>query len=124
MSMSIDEWKEKLRADVKRYIPMKRLDDRWLPGIIIGWAVNFDESVLRWRVWNGLIDRMDHPTKDPIYGYHPHPCGDGSWEDACGAVLIKYPEYKPQVAEVFIAWANEQYDLHYPFDVESIQPNL
>ena len=112
-SFTLDEHNEMIRSDVTRYIPLKRIDDRWLPGIVIGWAVNFDESFLKWRVWNGLIDRMDHPKKDPIYGYYPHLLDDGCCEEASCAVLIKYPESEPQDEKSFIAWANNQCEMHY-----------
>lgn len=107
MILTRDQWLEKLRQDIKNYLPSKRKDDRQFPGIVIGWAVGFDESHIRWRVWNGLIERENHPDKDCLFGYEPF-MDEPGWEEPSGAILIKYPDSMPQEEGAFVAWAHEQ----------------
>ena len=105
--MTVDQWIHKQRQDIDSYLPMQRKDDRRFPGIVIGWAVAFDETFVRWRVWNGLIDRDEHPTKDCVFGYKPF-LDESGWEEVSGACLILYPIDMAQDEVAFVAWANKQ----------------
>ena len=86
-------------------MPVRRKDTRRLPGIVTGWATDFSEEYFSWRVWDGTVQREDHPTKDRIYGYWVDSQEIGHIENSCG-VCIVYPEGKPE--SEFVEWANAE----------------
>lgn len=103
--MSSDEWLHEYYSNPESLMPIKRKDDRRLPGIVTGWATDFSEEYFSWRVWDGTVQREDHHTKDRIWGYWESSQEIAQIENSCG-VCIVYPEGKPE--SEFVEWANSQ----------------
>lgn len=103
--MSSDEWLHEYYSNPESLMPIKRRDDRRLPGIVTGWATDFSEEYFSWRVWDGTVQREDHPTKDRVWGYWESSQEIGHIGNNCG-VCIVYPEGKPE--SEFVEWANAE----------------
>jgi len=101
--MSSDEWLIEYHSNPENLMPIKRKDDRRLPGIVTGWATDFSEEYFSWRVWDGTIGREDHEDKSAIYGYWESPVQINHIDASCGLCIV-YPEGKPE--SEFVEWAN------------------
>ena len=102
--MNSEESDKYYYGNPENLLPVRRKDDRRLPGIIVGWTTEFSEKYFAWRVWDGTVQRENDPDKEEIYGYWD--CGTHQQVDQSSAICIVYPADKPECE--FIEWANSE----------------